>query len=100
MGEARVRWNDAKAGRARADECAVAVTRERVVVSFGVSQVPQAGQPDVIVEVAREVAMTPYVAKRLAVLLERVLREHRSRYGHIRGDAPPAGKKRDCRGTV
>ena len=74
--EERVRWDDSKARRGHANECAVALGRERIVVSFGVSQAPQAGQPDHLIEITREVAMTPYVAKQLAVLLDRVLREY------------------------
>jgi hypothetical protein len=99
-GETKVRWDDSKARRAHANECAVSLGRDQFVVSFGVSQAPQAGQPDGLVEVTREVAMTPYVAKQLAVLLDRVLREYESRYGEGRRAGTPPARKGDSTGTV
>ncbi len=100
MVETKTRWNDANARRAHANECAVSAGRDRVVVSFGVSQAPQAGQEDLVVEVASEVAMRPHVAKQLAVLLDRVLRAYESRYGDGRGDAPRPDRKGDSPGSV
>lgn len=99
-GEAKVRWDDSHAKRAHANECALATSREQFVVSFGVVAAPQAGQDSAVVEVTQRIAMTPPVAKQLAVLLDRVLREYESRYGEGRRTAPPPGQKGDSIGTV
>lgn len=97
----KVRWDDSKARRAHANECAVSTSREQFVIAFGVSPAPQAGQEVVLVEVAQRVAMTPFVAKRLAVLLDRLLREYESRYGEgPRAAAPQPGQKGGSVGTV
>lgn len=97
---AGVRWDESRARRAHANECAVSASREQFVISFGVGQAPQPGQGVALVEVAQRVGMTPYVAKQLAVLLDRVLREYEARYGDGRGAAPGPGRKGDSDGTV
>ena len=81
-----VRWDDTNAKRARANECALSANREQFVVSFGVTGAPQAGEDAVVVDVTQRLAMTPAVAKQLAVLLDRVLREYESRYAR-KGDS-------------
>ncbi len=95
MAEARpVRWDDSKARRAHANECTVSSNRAQFVVSFGVRQAAQAGQPDVLVEVTQRVTMRPDVAKQLAVFLDRVLRQYEARYGDgAQAAAPPPGRK-------
>ena len=90
----KVRWDELKARRAHANECAVSSNRRQFVISFDVRQAPQAGQPDVLVEVTQRVTMTPYVAKQLAVFLDRVLQQYEARYGDGKQAAPtPSGRK-------
>ena len=98
-GQPKVRWDDSQAKRAHANECALSMNREQFVVSFGVAGAPQAGQ-DPVVEVTQRVAMTPRVAKQLAVFLDRVLREYEARYGDGQRPTPPPGQKGDSTGTV
>lgn len=94
------RWDDARAKRTYANECNVATGGDEFVVSFGVEQAPQAGGAGGGIEVTRRIVLTPHVAKRLAVLLDRVVREQESRFGGPA--APPAspGQERSTRGTV
>ena len=93
MADKRARWDDSRAKRSHANECAVSAGTGQFVVSFGISAVPQAGHDAVVVEVTQRVAMTPRVAKQLAVLLDRVLREYESRYGGGRAGASDEGRE-------
>lgn len=99
-GASGVRWDDSRAKRAYANECSVSTSREEFVVSFGVKQASQAERDEVLIEVAQRVVMSPYVAKRLAVLLDRVVREHESRFGGSPRASTRAGKEGDSVGTV
>lgn len=59
-------------------------TREQVDLFFGTNRTwsPQSGAP-VVVELSNRIIMTPLAAKRLAGILESVLREHERRYGAL-----------------
>lgn len=59
-------------------------TREQVDLFFGTNRTwsPQSGAP-VVVELSNRIIMTPLAAKRLASILESVLREHERRYGAL-----------------
>jgi hypothetical protein len=97
--EPKVRWDDGRAKRSHANECALSASKTQFVVSFGIAGAPQTGQDRGVVEVIQRVAMTPRVAKQLAVLLDRVLREYESRHGS--GQPPPSpGRKGDSVGPL
>lgn len=74
------RWDDTKARKLHANECNVSTRGEEFVVSFGVGQAP-AADDELVIELLQHLVMTPHVAKRLAVMLDGVLREHEARYG-------------------
>ena len=96
----KARWDDSKARRAHANECNVTTSVDEFLLSFGVSQSSPAEGQDFVIALGQRIVISPYVAKRLAVLLDRVLREHEARYGDARRSAPAPGKKGDARGPV
>ena len=89
------RWNDAKARKLHANECNVSTRGEEFVLSFGVGRTPETDD-ELVIELLQHLVMTPHVAKRLAVMLDGVLREHETRYG----SGPASGQKGSSRGPV
>jgi hypothetical protein len=79
----RVRWDDTQMKSSYANVCNVASTREEVVFLFGVNQAWHAGQREIPVQLTDRVIMSPHAAKRLALLLENVLREYENRFGKL-----------------
>jgi hypothetical protein len=76
-----------------ANVCNVAGTREEIVLLFGVNQAWNSGQKELVVQLLEKVILSPFAAKRLNLLLTRVLREFESRYGQLQieaGDSLPA----------
>jgi|SRR5688572_11869811 len=78
-----VRWDDKAMKTSYANVCNVASTREEVVLLFGVNQAWHAGQREIPVQLSDRIILSPFAAKRLSILLENVLREYESRFGHL-----------------
>lgn len=92
----RFRWDDRDAKTAYANACNVASTKEEVILFFGLNQTwkarppapsasRQAGQREVPVQVTDRVILHPVAAKRLAVMLARVVKEYEARFGVLPG---------------
>jgi hypothetical protein len=79
----KIRWDDSNMKSAYANFCNVASTREEIVLLFGVNQAWQAGQAEIPIQLTDRIIMSPFVAKRLALLLTNVLREHETRFGSL-----------------
>jgi Protein of unknown function (DUF3467) len=79
----KIRWDDTNMKSAYANFCNVASTREEFVLLFGVNQAWQAGQAEIPIQLTDRLIMSPFVAKRLALLLTNVLREHETRFGSL-----------------
>lgn len=79
----KIRWDDSQMHSSYANVCNVASTREEVVLLFGINQAWQAGQAEIPIQLTNRVIISPYVAKRLATLLENVLKEYESRFGPL-----------------
>jgi hypothetical protein len=93
-GGIRVRWDDANMRSQYSNVCNVTGTREEIVLLFGINQSWNSAQKELVVQLLEKVILSPFAAKRLNLLLTRVLREYESRYGQLQieaGDqAPPA----------
>ena len=81
----KIRWDDTSMKSSYANVCNVASTREEVVLLFGVNQAWQAGQAEIPIQLTDRIIMSPFVAKRLAGLLDNVLKEYESRFGPLAG---------------
>ncbi len=79
----RIRWDDTNMKSAYANVCNVASTREEVVLLFGINQAWHSGQPEIPIQLTDRIIMSPFVAKRLALLLTNVLREYETRFGSL-----------------
>jgi hypothetical protein len=66
-----------------ANVCNVAGTREEIVLVFGVNQSWNSSQKELVIQLLDRVVLNPYAAKRLNLLLGRVVKEYEARYGPL-----------------
>jgi hypothetical protein len=67
-----------------ANVCNVTSTREEMTLYFGTNQTMYTGQEkEVTVQLSDRVVLNPYAAKRLLLLLNRVVGEYEKRYGAL-----------------
>jgi hypothetical protein len=67
--------------------CNVTGTREEIVLLLGVNQAWHRGVKEVTVQLQDRVILNPHAAKRLAVLLNHLIREYETRYGTLQIEA-------------
>jgi hypothetical protein len=79
----RVRWDDANMRSLYANVCNVTGTREELVLLFGVNQNWNSASKELVVQLLDRIVLNPYAAKRLHMLLGRVLQEYENRYGPL-----------------
>ncbi len=59
-------------------------TREEVVLNFGVNQSWDRGQSEFDVTLEHRVILSPFAAKRLAQMLNKLIEEYEHRYGEMK----------------
>ena len=79
----KIRWDDSNMRSIYANVANVAGTREEIVLLFGMNQAWHSGQREVIVQLTDRIVLSPFVAKRMAILLQNVIRDYESRYGEL-----------------
>lgn len=86
----KIKWDDAQMKSSYANVCNVTSTREEVVMLFGINQAWNRGQKEVTIQLTDRIIISPYAAKRLATLLDGVVKEYEKRFGalSIEGPAP------------
>jgi hypothetical protein len=82
-GGIRVRWDDTGMRSLYSNVCNVTGTREEIVLLFGVNQNWNAATKELVVQLQDRIVLNPYAAKRLNLLLGRVLKEYETRYGAL-----------------
>ncbi len=83
----RIVWRDSQARTLKADVTEVAVSREEISITFGSAQ-PLAHSPgEMTVGLLGRTVLTPFMAKRLAIVLGNALRGYEATYGPIGPDA-------------
>jgi uncharacterized protein DUF3467 len=78
-----IRWDDSQMRSAYANVCNVNGTREEIVLMFGVNQTWTSASKEVVIQLLERVILSPYAAKRLNLLLTRVLKWYEARYGQL-----------------
>jgi uncharacterized protein DUF3467 len=86
----RIKWDDASMRSSYANVCNVTSTREEVVMLFGINQAWNRGQKEVTIQLTDRIIISPYAAKRLASLLDGVVKEYEKRFGTLNVEAPQA----------
>ena len=82
-GQPKIVWDDSDMRSAYANVANVAGGREEIVLLFGMNQAWQAGQKEVKVKLTDRIVLSPFAAKRLAILLTNVLKDYEKRYGEL-----------------
>ena len=82
-GQAKIVWDDTNMRSVYANVSNVAGGREEIVLLFGMNQAWHAGQKEVKVQLTDRIVLSPFAAKRLALLLNNVLRDYENRYGTL-----------------
>ena len=85
-------WNDANMKNLYANATNVIAGREEVIMLLGVNDAWQMGQEKVNVDIAERVMMTPFTAKRLAIMLGATLKAYEAKYGKIEIGIPEVNK--------
>ena len=82
-GQTRIVWDDTNMRSGYANVANVAGTREEIVLLFGMNQAWHAGQKDIKIQLMDRIVMSPFAAKRLAMLLNQVVQDYENRYGQL-----------------
>ncbi len=77
----KIRWDDTNMRSVYANVCNATGTREEFVLLFGMNQSWHSGQAEVTIQLADRIVLSPFVAKRLALLLNNVVRDYEMKYG-------------------
>jgi hypothetical protein len=87
-GRPNIVWDDSNMSSSYANVCNVASTREEVVVLFGTNQAWKGVEAEVRVQLSDRIIMSPFAAKRLAQLLDNVVRQYEGRFGSLDTQQP------------
>jgi len=79
----KIKWDDSSMRSAYANVCNVAGTREEFILLFGMNQAWNADQKELTVHLSDRVVMSPFAAKRLALLLNNVVRDYEAKHGTL-----------------
>ncbi len=81
--QVKIRWDSSNMRSAYANVFNVAGTREEVVLLFGMNQAWDATQKELTVQLSDRLVLSPFVAKRLSIVLGNVIRDYELRYGKL-----------------
>ena len=76
-------WNDSNMKSLYVNATNVVGCREEIMMLLGLNQAWNMEQSKVNVEIAERVVMTPYTAKRLAIMLGATLKAYEAKFGAI-----------------
>lgn len=79
----RVHWDTSNLKSSYANVCNVTSTREEVVLNFGLNQAWERGQTEMQIELTNRLMMSPFAAKRLSMMLSKLISEYEERYGEL-----------------
>lgn len=82
-GTTKVRWNHAGMKTTYANVCNVSSTREEVSVMFGTNQTMNLGDGEIVIDLTDRMILNPYAAKRLAIVLEGVIKQYEATFGEL-----------------
>jgi hypothetical protein len=86
--EVKVHWDDSKMQTNYANVCNASCTREEVTLLFGTNQAWRPAQRDLTVQLSNRIVLSPFAAKRLALLLDATLKRYEGSFGEIVIQAP------------
>ena len=86
---ARVEWDDSKMDTTYANVANAASTREEVALVFGTNKTWKISEDKPVkIELTNRIILSPFAAKRFALLLNGVLDEYETRFGKLEVEPP------------
>jgi hypothetical protein len=83
-----VKWDDSKMQTTYANVVNAASTREEVAIFFGTNQTWNVTEDrELVVQLTDRIVLNPYAAKRLTMLLTRIIQEYEKRFGGLHLEA-------------
>ncbi|MBX3301372.1 MAG: DUF3467 domain-containing protein [Nitrospira sp.] len=79
----RIRFDGTGVKNSYANTCHVASTKEEIILNFGLNQSWDQGQQDIQVQLTNRIILSPFAAKRLAMLLRGVMHQYEARFGKL-----------------
>ena len=79
----KIRWDTSALKSSYANVCNVTTTREEVVLSFGMNQAWERSQDEMEIQLTHRLVLSPFAAKRLSLMLNRLIGEYEQRYGAL-----------------
>ena len=83
QGQSRVRFDTSQLKSSYCNVCNGSSTREEVVLNFGVNETWDMNRTELEVQLHHRIVMSPYAAKRLRDMMNKLLDEHEARYGKL-----------------
>jgi len=83
-GMPKVKWNVEQIKSSYVNFANANSTREEVVLNFGLNTTWDRVSPEVEIELAHRIVMSPFAAKRLADLLSKLISEYEARHGELK----------------
>lgn len=80
----RVKWNVENLKSSYVNFINANSTREEVVLNFGMNTAWDRTTPEMEIELAHRIVLSPFAAKRLAELMNRLVAEYEGRYGELK----------------
>ena len=80
----RVRWNVDHLKSSYVNFANANSTQEEVVLNFGMNDSWDRGASEVAIELTHRIVMSPFAAKRLAELMNKLVTQYESRYGKMK----------------
>ncbi len=80
----KVKWNVEHLKSSYVNFANANSTKEEVVLNFGLNTSWDRASPELEIELAHRLVMSPFAAKRLAELLAKLMSEYESRYGELK----------------
>ena len=78
-----VKWDTTNLRSSYANFCNANSTREEMVLNFGINKAWERGSPQagLEIELNHRIVLSPFAAKRLTELMQKLMQEYESRYG-------------------
>ena len=83
VAQPEVVWNDSNMKSLNVNATNVVGGREEIMMLLGLNKAWNVNQGKVNVDIAERVVMTPYTAKRLAIMLAATLKAYEAKFGQI-----------------
>jgi len=82
--QAKVKWNVDHLKSSYVNFANANSTKEEVVLNFGMNTNWDRSNPEVEIELAHRLVMSPFAAQRLAELLGKLMADYKTRYGELK----------------